>query len=270
MAALVLVLATGCVPEIPVPEVTETTSAEAAAIAAARQVLAEPTQALAVVAIDAARRVDFLRHEVARGPTMRQAATELAEVAAALDERATALEGAVAQVDPSLSDARGAATALVLAGRRVAVAASDAVADLVPVMDLDDRMAAVVAAWDDRGSRSEAAERLTALVAQAEEVLGEARRLSVPPAACTGVRSNRLRWARELVSRSQQLRDLALAADGPAYDELRARFDAAPYGEDRAAADAESRSCWADRTGLPSVDAEVGAWLAALEAALAG
>lgn len=263
-------LAVGCVPGIPEPEVTETTSAEAAAIAAAREGLAEPTQALAALTLDAARRVDFLRHEVARGPAMRQAAVDLAAVVAELDASAGALEAAVAEVDPILEMTQEAATALVTEARGVSSAASAAVGDLLPVMDLDDRMAEVVEGWDDRGSRSEAAERLTALVAQAEEVLRQARRLSVPPAVCTGVRDNRLRWARELVERSERLRDLALAADGPGYDSLRAQYDAAPYGEDRAAADAESRSCWADRTGLLSVDAEVALRLAALEGALAG
>lgn len=263
-------LAVGCVPGIPEPEVTETTSAEAAAIAAAREGLAEPTQALAALTLDAARRVDFLRHEVARGPAMRQAAVDLAAVVAELDASAGALEAAVAEVDPILEMTQEAATALVTEARGVSSAASAAVGDLLPVMDLDDRMAEVVEGWDDRGSRSEAAERLTALVAQAEEVLRQARRLSVPPAVCTGVRDNRLRWARELVSRSERLRDLALAADGPGYDSIRAQYDAAPYGEDRAAADAESRACWADRTGLLSVETEVAARLAALETALAG
>lgn len=271
LAIFVALLTVGCVPEIPEPVVTSTTSPEVAAIEAARDVLAEPTTALAAVAVDAARRVDFIRHEVARGPAMRQATMDLSDVVTQLEEQATALEVAVAAVDGSLGPTRDAASTLVAEGRTVAETVSAEIDALQPVLDIDDRMAEVVGAWDDRGgSRSEAPQRLTALVAQAEDVLREARRLSLRPAACSGVRGNRLRWARLLLSRSEHLRDLAVAADGPAYDTLRARFDVAPYGEDRVAADAESRACWADRSGLLAVEGEVRTHVAAIEQALGG
>ncbi|HUG85460.1 MAG TPA: hypothetical protein VMM13_12895, partial [Euzebya sp.] len=68
--------------------------------------------------------------------------------------------------------------------------------------------------------------------------------------------------------RTAQLRDAAVAAEGLGYDHLLQEFEAEPYGEDRVAADAESRSCWAARSTLPDVGSAIDRHLAAVEEAL--
>jgi hypothetical protein len=169
-----------------------------------------------------------------------------------------------------LAPTRTAAEALIAESRAVTGTATEEITEMRTLLDFDRELALVVAAWDDRGSRSESAERFDALVAEAGEVALRARVLTAAGAACDGPQRNRVQWAGLVLQRTRQLRDLAVVADGTAYDALRMRFSAAPYGEDRVAADAESQVCWAEETSLLGAPERVASLLAGLEAALAG
>ncbi|CAN5381847.1 hypothetical protein BH23ACT9_BH23ACT9_30020 [soil metagenome] len=271
-AALVLpvLLLVACVPAIPEPVVTTTTSPELLAIAAARDLVGPLSTQLAAGALDVARRIDFTRHEVARGEPMQRAVDDLAPLVERVQEQAAELQEAVADMDGVLEAARAAANALAEQSLQITTAVARDLDGLQPLLDVDRAMVTVIDAWDGRGSRSESAERFEALVAAAEALVADARRLPVAPAACTTPRLNRIAWAELLLDRTVQLQQLALVADGTAYDELRARFELAPFGEERVAADAEARSCWARHTGVPETAAGIEDRVADLQKALGG
>jgi hypothetical protein len=267
----------GCVPPPPaapapppVVVVVTTQPTTDPALARAREALAAPATALAEDLLDLARRVDFARHDVPRGTAMASALEELRAVVDAAQADARALTAAV---DDLGADApRGVPAAvdqLVGLAEALATAARADADALGGVTDLDRRMDDLVAAWRARGSRSEAGPRLRERAAEAEAVAAAAGALPDTPPGCPQLRDNRLRWAGVVATRTAALAELAEAADGPGFDAALARFDAAPYGEDRAAADAESRPCWAAATPYAAAPAAVDAAVAALQAALA-
>lgn len=278
--ALAVGLVLGCVPDAgdPVappspPEeqavaTASTDSTERPALQAARQDLAGPVTGLAETTLDVARRVDFIRHDVDRGPAMRQAVADAAALMETLEEDATSLESAVAGMGGVLRPTRDAVEGLVDYSRSVLADVRRETDALQPLLDLDDRMSAVIQRWDDRGSRSEAAEQLNALVVEAQAVHEQAALLRVPPSNCPGLQTNRVRWADLVLQRTADLRDAAVAADGPTYDRLLRGFRTAPYGEDRVAADGGSRGCWAANSDLPLVESAIEEHLTAIEDAL--
>lgn len=281
---LVLVL-TACVPPLPdEPRAGRPPVASPAATAApvatpgvdpvlvaARESVGGPAVDLAETTLDLARRVDFLRHEVPRGRAQQVQITDVRALARQVEPLAAALTAAVDGIDAAaLPQVDAAARALLDEAAAVTAAVGTELDALEPFAAFDVESDAVVDGWTVRGSRSEFAARMDALAARAAALVPLAEQLPPSPPACPGTRENRLAWAQLIAQRTAALREVALAAAGTAYDELRAMWSPAPYGEDRAAADAESRACWAAHTPLLAVPDEVAARLADLEHALGG
>ncbi len=276
LAVLLVGLVAGCVPPVaPRPTAAATSSAapeETAdpALAAARVDVGAPAVRVVEHALDAARRIDFIRHEVPRGAARAAALADARAVVAELDSSIGTLEAAVIALPAALTDVRVSAGGLADRGRAIAREVTVELDAVEPYVQLDLDMELVVEAWTIRGSRSEFVDRLGALVADADAVVGRARRLRTPPQGCAGPRTNRIRWAEVVRTRTVALLQVAEAREGTTYDELRDRYSRAPVGEDRVAADAESRPCWAERTGLLTAPSELEGHLDALEAALQG
>ncbi|MEE8603225.1 hypothetical protein [Euzebya tangerina] len=235
-----------------------------------QQLLGPPIVELAEVTLDLARRADFLRHTVDRGQPQQDALAALVGVQARLDRAVLDLDDALAeaQSDAVPVAAEDAMTQLMLEARDVAADVQRDVNELDPYIAFDASLENVVTAWAARGSRSDFETRLEELVVQSDGIAAVARRLPATPDGCTDLRTNRIRWATVVQERTVALRDVAVGGDGTAYDELRDRYDRAPYGEDRTVADAESRVCWLDRTTLPEVPTRVDALLTTIEQTL--
>jgi hypothetical protein len=234
----------------------------------ARAALADPAVAVAEAALDVARRVDPVRHEVPRGPAQVAAATEALALADALTRAVTALRTAAADLDAELTGQREAAEALADLGADTAAAVRADLEGLAAHVDHDAAVDALVAGWRTRGSRGEIVAAFDRLVADAERLAGEAAALPPSPPGCSGLRDNRVAWTALVVARTRELRDVAATFDGSRFDELEARYALAPRGEDPVAADAENRPCWAAATPLLGTEAAVREAVGALETAL--
>lgn len=239
----------GCVPPVPDPVVTTTVDPGDAAVLQARAVIGDPVLAVADPLLELGGRLDAIRHEVPRGAAQQAAVEALRVDLATLAQAGEALRDVADGLrTPDLADDRVAAAAdaagslAELAAEAVEEAAADLDA-LAPLLADDLALDAIVAAWDDRGSRSQRLEALTALVEVADAQVAATRRLDVP--ACVDLRTDRIRWAELVAARTRELRDAVAGREGTRFDELRERFQRAPYGEDRAVADSESRVCWA-------------------------
>lgn len=239
----------GCVPPVPDPVVTTTVDPGDAAVLQARSVIGDPVLAVADPLVELRDRIDAIRHEVPRGATQQAAMEALRAELAVLAQDGEALRDVADGLrTPDLADGRVAAAADAaesladVAARAVAAAEQDLDA-LAPLLADDLALDAIVAAWDDRGSRSQRLEALTALAEVADAQVATTRRLDVP--GCVDLRTDRIRWAELVAARTRELRDAVEGREGTRFDELRERFQRAPYGEDRAVADSESRVCWA-------------------------
>ena len=236
----------------------------------AQELLGPPVVTVAEEILDLARRADFVRHEVERGQAQSDARLALVTVQAEADRAVSDLESARAELGqggvPASADA--ALDDLIAEARQVAREVQVDLDDLDPFVAFDASLENIVQAWAVRGSRSEFVQRLEDLVVRAETIVDDARRLPSSPRGCTDLRTNRIRWASAVQIRTAELRDVAVGGDGEAYDELRDRYDRAPYGEDQTVADAESRACWLDRTSLQDAPQRVDELLSRIEQAL--
>ncbi|WP_108666740.1 hypothetical protein [Euzebya rosea] len=251
LAAVLLVLLAGCLPEVPAPVVVQTMAPGQDDILLARDALGEDVVAVARLIIAAPSRLEELRFEVERGApqravqeALRQHAADLMADSDALLADAAALRAEVGP-DPLGPVAHAAAMAAELGelGRVTAGEITRDVDSLTPVIAFDTALDDLVEAWNVRGSRSQQVERFELLVAEADGLVSAARRLDVGD--CTLLRTNRIRWAELLAVRTAALRDAALERAGTRFDELRDQFSRAPLGEDRAVADSETMACWA-------------------------
>lgn len=253
-------LLVGCSPEPPVVIVTpEPLSAAEVAVAGAREELAGPLVELARIVTATADDLDALRHDVPRGAPMGAAIAVLEEelgglaaAAEALADVAEPLLGEPAQ-PPDVVEAAGVSAGL--AGQvRLAVAPTRTqLALLSAVVALDEDMAAVPPAWDARGSQSQRREALARLELVVARLAGRVTTLPDSPAGCDGLAANRARWVAVLGQRTRELASLARTGTGDQYDLLRERYRRAPYGEDRAVADAATRPCWEAAAPLPGL-----------------
>ena len=256
-AALVLLLA-GCLPEVPAPVVVQTMAPGSDEILQAREALGEDVVAVARLVVGTPAQLEELRFDVQRGAPQQAMQDILRQHADALLADADALlaDAMGLQVDagelPADADADAVgrvAQAASLAGELAELgrmAAEETLRDvdgLTPVIAFDIALDDLVEAWNVRGSRSQQVERFEQLVAEADELVRAARRLDVGD--CTLLRTNHIRWAELLAARTAELRDAALERAGTRFDELRERFSRAPHGEDRAVADSETSACWA-------------------------
>ncbi|MEO2108490.1 MAG: hypothetical protein ABGZ36_22965 [Actinomycetota bacterium] len=258
-AALVLLLA-GCLPEVPAPVVVQTMAPGSDEILQAREALGEDVVAVARLVVGTPAQLEELRFDVQRGAPQQAMQDILRQHADALLADADALlaDAMGLQVDagelPADADADADAVGRVAQAASLAgelaelgrMAAEETLRDvdgLTPVIAFDIALDDLVEAWNVRGSRSQQVERFEQLVAEADELVRAARRLDVGD--CTLLRTNRIRWAELLAARTAELRDAALERAGTRFDELRERFSRAPHGEDRAVADSETSACWA-------------------------
>lgn len=247
----------GCSPAPPVVIVTtEPLSAAEVAVAGARGDLAGPLLELVRIVTATADDLDALRHEVPRGAAMGAAIAVLEEELGGLAAAAEALAGVAeplleAPVPPEVVEAAGVSAGL--AGQvRLAVAPTRAeLALLSAVVALDEDMDAVPPAWDARGSQSERRAALAELEVVVARMAGRVASLPDTPPGCDGLAANRARWTAVLGQRTRELAARARTGTGEHYDQLRARYRRAPYGEDRAVADAATRPCWEASSPLP-------------------
>jgi hypothetical protein len=268
LALLVLVLA-ACGGGAPAEDQDATGSAAATEdVRAARAALGPPAVALAEAVIGLRDLLDRARHEVERGAPMaaelEAVPGQVTAVRAAADDAEAALGEVVASARPAGADAEdagaapvGAAldavTAAVAEARSAADAAEDEHAALLALAELDRRLEAAAAAWEEPGSQSERRVTLGALADDLDAIAGEAAALPVAPAACPALPEQRERWAELLAEHSRRLQERATSGGGAEYDELRRAFGRDPFGEDRRAADAADRDCW--RAASPVAEA---------------
>lgn len=257
-----LVLSAACsLPADPPPQIVVTPVPGNEEVRSARDLLGEPVVALLRAAAAAHVAIDSARHVAPRGDAQVHALVDADAALAELERARTALADALASLPAMPANApasRGEAVARAAAAGELMVTESARMIEVVrrtaaPLRDLlalDDRMDAVVTAWDAAGSRSERAAALEALLPQALALEPDARRIDLWPPGCTTLRVNRLAWAELLAARTAALREAAAEGLGETYDTLRARYRLAPYGEDRAVADSQDRACWERTAGL--------------------
>lgn len=254
LAAVLLMLLAGCLPEVPAPVIVQTMAPGQQDILLAREALGEDVVAVARLVIGTPSRLEELRFDVARGAAqqamqevLRQHAEELRADADALVADARELQATIGldaddETAGRVAHAAGLAAELGELGRAAGEEILRDVDELTPVIAFDTSLDDLVEAWNVRGSRSQQVERFEQLVADADGLVSAARRLDVGD--CTLLRTNRIRWAELVAARTGELRDAALERAGTRFDELRDRFSRAPLGEDRAVADSETRACW--------------------------
>lgn len=281
LIVLLVALLQGCVPPVPVPPVPTgppqessvptvqaSPSAGPAGHPEVRALLGDPAIRVVELTLDLARRVDFVRYEVPRGPRQSEELARVEDLAVELNEAIASLWEGIRAVDPQLSAIVSAATQLITEAERIEREVLTDVSALRPFVDFDIEMGNVVAVWSQRGSRPEFAARMTDLVGEAATLVEQARRLDPYPAGCVALRVNRIRWGQVVLRRTEELRDSAISGQGTLYDELRDRFGRAPVGEDPVAADSEARTCWARSTTLFGVPEVMTAHLQELDQAL--
>lgn len=242
------------------------------AVRAAREALGQPMVALADALLTATAAVDQARHEAPRGDEAVAAAAGLGEpldalrqAAVAADASARALEG-----EDRIDRAADLVVTLAAAGVRAADAGAAQAAALRRLGEFDARMDDAVRSWETPGSQSERRAALGQLAVELEALAGQTAAEQPVPAGCPELRDARERWARLLAERSRALQEVARGATGEVYDARLAEFTAEPYGEDRLAADAATRPCWAEQSELARTAASVTTEVQALEALLQG
>lgn len=196
------------------------------AIARARDAVVGPAQDLGTAAAEVASRLD----EVVARP----AGDTIQAARSALDHLADARDAVVAvELDDQTPDVQAAATALDDAAASAGTV-EDAAAGVLEAAELastaDDRLADLVAAWDEAGSRSQ-------LIARLQEVAAEADALATggvgqAPADCPGPVETREAAAAFVAEATRELEALVVARDGLAFDERRAELAEAPFGVD--------------------------------------
>ncbi|HUG83499.1 MAG TPA: hypothetical protein VMM13_02995, partial [Euzebya sp.] len=111
---------------------TTTASPEQMAVQHAREDLADPLIELAESTLDVARRVDFVRHEVDRGPPMRQAIADVDALMGPLEEMLADVEVVIADMDGVLQPTHDAVEGLVALSRSVLADVAEETAALQP------------------------------------------------------------------------------------------------------------------------------------------
>lgn len=240
--ALALAVAVGCSPA-PAPPPETTGEDRAAEVLAARKALGEPTVALVEAVLRVADDLARVRHRVPRGAELEQALAAVPADVRRLERAARRARRAARQAERP--DAAALVTAAAADAAAAAAAARTELAFLRRLSEVDRRLAAAVATWDEPGSQSERRERLAEVSASLGALRGAIRELRPAPAACTALRDNRARWAAVVQRRTERLAEHADSAGGAAYDELRDAYRRQPFGEDLRASDAAERDCWA-------------------------
>lgn len=250
----------------PEPVATSDGDARIDAIVEARAQVVEPAQALGTAAAGVTAALEDLiaRPDEAALARLDEATTELTSATEAvddlqLDDDTEDLRAA----DGALEDASSAAASLRGAVEEVAEAAEQAA-------ELDDRLDAWVAAWDEPGSRSELLARFDELAAEAVAAADGSERT---PPSCAGPVDARREAAAFVADATEELRGFVAAYDGNGFDARRAELDEAPFGLDDAGV-VRGPGASIDPANCPAVDdaeaaaTDVAAALRALQAAL--
>lgn len=252
------------------PSTAPPTGPDPQAIRTARDVLGQPMVGLADALLSAAAAVDRARHEVPRGEQAVEASIALGtsldalrEAAVTADQAARSLEG-----EDRIDRARELVTTVAAAGVRSADAGAAQAAALQGLGQLDARMDAAVRSWEAPGSQSQRRAALGALALELEALAEEAAVEQPVPGGCPQMRDARERWAGLLAERTRALQEVATGGSGDVYDARLAEFTADPYGENRLAVDADTRSCWADQSELARTAVGITPEVQALEALL--
>ncbi len=202
-----------------------------AAIADARAQVGAPASALGTAVAAVRVRLDgFAAH-----PSSAEHAA-LVEANADLDEALAGVSGVADELgDEDVPDVVAAADAITSA-RTAGEAVVDAVDQVIEVgailVDTEPLLADLVAAWDERGSRSE-------LMARFDELTGEANALAddlvqritgVASDACPDPLDERVLMASVAAEVATDLGDLVAGYQGTTFDERRAELRADPFG----------------------------------------
>lgn len=224
VAALVwAALVAGC--SVGTPADTETDSEHAdrvRAVVNARDLVVGPAQELGT----AAAGLSAALHDLAGRPepvlvtAVRSAAIRLADAIDAVSSLT---------IEPSTPDTVAAVGALTEAGseatvlRESALVVADAVDALTPTSE---RLAGIVARWDEPGSRSQLLDRFAVAAAAAADIAAS----DDGPPGCPGPQQEQADAAAFVADATRELEDLIEARDGNGFDARRAELADAPYG----------------------------------------
>ncbi|CAN5559351.1 hypothetical protein BH24ACT15_BH24ACT15_28960 [soil metagenome] len=269
----------GCVPPASQPTIVETVTTvvtvsevpptQDPVLLQARQSVGPPAIEVVELTLDAARRVDYIRHQAPRGEGQEKAIEDTYEVLAFLqDAQGQLAEGVGDLPDDMLPGVVDSAEAMSQSAGGIADNVEEEVTAASAYIRVDAALEEVVAQWDQSGSRPEMEDSFSQLVGQAQEVLDAAQGLQPYPPDCPGLRDNRIRWAEVVVGRTEQLRLTAAEREGLKFDELVASFRPQPFGEDPLEADAATRPCWIEQSALPPAENTLTVRLEELEQSL--
>lgn len=167
-----------------------------------------------------------------------------------------------ARVRAVLTDARSAASELVEAAERE-------LALLEVAIDAEERLADVVAAWSEPGSRNEQLQRLDEVAAAAGALATELDRVEDVP-GCAGRVERRAAAARAAAAATRELRALVEQRRGEEFDARRGELVNDPYGTRTRLVDGDRADlrCWREEGPVVAAGTDLARTLADLEAAL--
>lgn len=248
--AVVLAVAACASPGAPSDGATDDVDARIADVLELRAEVGPPAAELGTAAATLVQRLDELRAELPVGPDQRRSAIEAVRTGA-LADLAEARTGAAVDVAGDGPDAAGVAGALRdarAAADALAAAADDDLAVLDRAADADARLSAIVAAWEEPGSRSQQLARLEEAATQADALAAELGAAEDDP-ACAGVLARRAAAATTVAEASRELRSLVERRRGEEFDARRRELAQDPAASTHALVDA-------DRTGIDCWRAE--------------
>lgn len=199
------------------------------AIRQAREAVEEPAVALGTAALTLTERVERL---ATIGADDLEAALDSVDEASA-DLRDAATDASEVEFDRSTSDTAEAAAALQVAaagGEEAAAGGDTLVAVIARAAEIDERLAELVAGWEERGSRRELTDHFADLAEQADQLADEVEEEATDQ-ACSAVLELRVRAARSVAAGTRELRELVAAYRGNEYDVRQPELLADPYGE---------------------------------------
>lgn len=244
----------------------------AAEIRIARDVVEEP----AVAIRDATQAVVAVLDDLRSSPAASAPEGRIEILETALATPLEALDGAIADLEAlelvgdatELDLAESAIDDAAAAAGQVREAARADVAAQIGLAEGDQQLAALVATWDQRGSRSEQLERLAAAATAADD-LAEDLSAQDDVAACLTGFTRRGEAAREIAELTRELRGYVQDRQGQRFDERRAEIGDGPLTDDRIReADAAQVECWRNEAPAPAAAGDVDEALRRLQDAL--
>lgn len=199
------------------------------AIRQARAAVEAPAVALGTSALTLVERVERLETV---GANDLEAALESAG-AAADDLGEAATDASEVEFDRSTADTADAAAALQAAaasGEEASAGGHTLVSVIAQAAEIDERLAELVAGWEERGSRRELTDHFAELADEADQLADEVEQ-QASGQACSAVLELRARAARSVAAGTRELRELVAEYRGNEYDVRQPELVADPYGE---------------------------------------